>query len=127
MKLWQRLTQRWTHLVFDTPRTFQEATTPYVRALRAVEEVLELAQSLCITEDEIDTIKRQVYDKPPGVPCRELGGVLVTLCGVAESLHLDLEECFWAEFEVIMHPDKIAKVRHRNLHGDKIGMRDADA
>lgn len=92
------------------------------RTLRGLEEMLELSQSVSVTEEEVLIVLRQVYDKPRGIPRKELGGCLVTLCGIADSLDLDLEECFWDEFEVIMDPAKIAKIRQRNLAGDKIGI-----
>lgn len=121
MKLWQRLTWRWTELVFGD--RIKEASTPRVRVLRLLEEVLELTQAEAIPEADVLTVIRQVYDKPPGEPERELGGVMITAAGYADAAGYDLEEAFWSEFERIMDPVKIEKVRHRNLEGDKIGMR----
>lgn len=118
MKLWQRFADRWTHLVF---RDRYKDITPKIRVLRILEEAMELAQAEHITEDEVDIIKRQVYDKPIGIPKQELGGVLVCLAGYAATADMDLETCFFDEFERIMDPEIMEKVRKRNLEGDKIG------
>lgn len=110
---------RWTHIVFDG---HLQKVTPKVRALRLLEEVIELSQAEGVTEQEIDTIKRQVMDKPAGSARAEFGGVMVTIMGYAWSTNYNAEEAFWEEFARIMHPDMMKKVRDRNLLGDKIGM-----
>lgn len=120
MKIWQRLCGRWSQLVF---RERFEEVTPFIRVLRVLEEVLELSQAEGVSLNEALAILIQVYDRPKGTPQAELGGVAITLANYAESAGYDLEEAFWTEFERIMDPALMEKVRRRNLEGDKIGFK----
>ena len=85
---------RWSHIVFGE---HTKKLTPKVRAIRLLEEVFELCQAEEITEQELDTVKRQVYGKPVG-------------------------ESYLEEFGRIMQPEMMERVRSRNLGGDKIGI-----
>jgi hypothetical protein len=116
--LWERLMGRWSELVF---RERAQEITPKIRALRALEEMMELAQAENISSTEVTIIRDQVYNKPPGDPIQEVCGVMVTMAGYAMTKGIVLERCFWMEFERMMDPAIIEKVRHRNLEGDKIG------
>lgn len=118
MKIWQRMVKRWSLLVFRERYT---EITPKIRVLRVLEEAAELAQAEGVTEEEFDHIKRQVFGKPPGEWNKELGAVLICLAGYASTRNADLEWEFWNEFERIMDPGIMEKVRKRNLEGDKIG------
>ena len=118
MNIWSRLMANWSFIVF---RERCAEITPKIRALRVLEEAIELAQSEGVTEDEVNIIRNQVFSKPPGVPYQELGGVLTTLAGYSHTSEYLLEEVFLSEFGRIMDPQIILKVRHRNLEGDKIG------
>ncbi len=46
---------------------------------------------------------------------------MVCVTAYADCAGLDCEEAFYAEFERIMDPKMMEKVRFRNLEGDKIG------
>jgi hypothetical protein len=118
MKLMQDLIRNWTVLVFG-PRYAE--ITPKIRALRLLEEVLELSQAEDITMSEIATVTGQVFNKPKGTRFQELGGVGITLMGYCDTAQVDFESAFWAEFCRIMDPEIMEKVRTRNLAGDKIG------
>jgi NTP pyrophosphatase (non-canonical NTP hydrolase) len=118
MQLWQSLVDRWSRLVF---RERHPEITPKIRVLRVLEEALELAQAEGVTTSEAITIVDQVFSKPKGYAHQELGGVLITLAGYADTANDDLESAFWAEFRRIMDPEIMEKVRIRNLAGDKIG------
>lgn len=117
MQLWQRLTARWQSLVFGALPIPVE-----VRVYRLIEEVFELAQAEGVGEEAINALVRQVYDKPPGEAAQELGGVIICLVAYAAQRGLDVEEAYWTEFERLMDPRMIEKVRRRNLAGDKIGL-----
>ena len=117
MKIWQKLTMRWQRLIFG-----DLVLSPHVRILRLVEETFELAQAENVPEEQLLQVLRQVYDKKIGQPEQELGGVLICLAIYAETKGYDLEERFWAEFERIMDPAIMDRVRSRNLGGDKIGL-----
>lgn len=118
MKLWQSLADNWSKLVF---KERYKDINPKIRALRALEEMMELSQAENVTEEEVLIILRQVYDKPKGDPHQELGGVMTCLAAYGATSGLDMEECFLAEYMRICDPVVMEKVRKRNLEGDKIG------
>lgn len=120
MKLWQQLCDNWSKLVF---KERYKDITPKIRAFRALEEMLELAQAEDVTEEEVLIIVRQVYDKPKGEPHQELGGVVTCLAAYSATSGLDMEECFLKEYMRICDPAVMEKVRKRNLDGDKIGFK----
>lgn len=115
--VWEMLTVNWQKLVFG-----DRVVTPHVRTLRLLEETLELCQCERVTEEEVQKITRQVYDKPVGNPYNELGGVMICCAIYAGISGWTLEDAFWHEFTRIMDPKIMDKVRTRNLNGDKIGM-----
>lgn len=116
--IWERLLEGWSKMVFLKRH---KEITPKIRTLRALEEMMELAQAEGVTTEECDILKFQVWNKPPGDPKQEVGGVMVCMAGYAATKGLLLEECFWDEYERIITPEIIEKVRYRNLQGDKIG------
>lgn len=119
MILWQRLAGRWSNIVFAG---HLDRVTPRIRALRLLEETLELCQAEGVTPEEAAIIVRQVYSRPVGEAEQELGGVMTTLMAYAYTAGLDCESAWWREFERIMDPAMMEKVRRRNLEGDKIGL-----
>ena len=121
MKIWQRLVQRWSFLTF---REHSSRITPRIRMFRLLEETLELSQAEGVDLADVYTIVDQVYSRPTGQPHQELGGVIVCAVAYAACAGYDLEEAFWSEFERIMDPAMMEKVRTRNLSGDKIGMQE---
>ena len=119
-EIWKRLALRWTYLVFGDKI---EALTPRVRTMRLLEEALELAQAEGVQSYEASIILGQVYKKPLGTPYKELGGVLVTMAAYAATADHNIDQAFMDEFEHIMDPAIMEKVRKRNLEGDKIGIK----
>lgn len=67
------------------------------RALRVVEEAVELAQSIGAQEAKIAAIVREVYDRPAGEPYQELGGVMVTAYAFAEASRISAEGALMQE------------------------------
>lgn len=118
-KLMVQMMGRWTHTVF---RDFTKKLTPKVRAIRLLEEVIELCQAEDMSREEIAIVVDQVMSKPKGDPRSEFGGVMTTVMAYAWSRNYDPEERFWDEFGRIMQPEIIERVRTRNLGGDKIGI-----
>lgn len=117
---WVRLCRRWSSLVF---REHFNKITPKVRSFRLLEESVELAQAEGATREEILIIVDQVMAKEPGNPFGELGGVLICAAAYASTRDMDMDFVFMSEFERIMDPAIMDRVRNRNLTGDKIGMR----
>lgn len=118
MRRLQQLLHRWSDLVFGDRA---KEITPHIRALRLLEEVLELCQADDVLVSEIHTIIDQVYSKPAGYRAEELGGVIICVVAYADIAGWDLEDIFYDEFCRIMDPVIMEKVRRRNLAGDKIG------
>lgn len=69
-----------------------EATNPKQRALRFLEETVELCQSLNLDKAKAHELVDFVYSRPVGDPTQELGGCGVTLALVAESIGADADE-----------------------------------
>lgn len=62
-----------------------DALTLRVRAFRFTEEALELSQAAGVTKEEVLTLVEYTYGRPAGKLTQELGGVAVTLVGVATA------------------------------------------
>jgi hypothetical protein len=60
------------------------------RGDRFLEEVFELLQALGYDEKRVGRLLRYVYDRPPGEPAQEVGGVMVTLAGLCACHGLDM-------------------------------------
>lgn len=97
-----------------------------VYSMRVLEEALELAQAEGVRPVEVAHIVQQVYAKPAGEPAKELGGLLITITGYANMAGLSIEDVFRTEYNRIQDPVLIEKIRYRNFHGDKIGLRKKD-
>jgi hypothetical protein len=71
------------------------------RAQRFLEESLELAQAMDLTEGEALDLVAYVYDRKVGQIHQEIGGVVITLCalgsvagyGLSSCAHLEIERC----------------------------------
>ena len=69
------------------------------RTHRFLEEALELAQAAGCTERDARMLVDYVYSRSPGSVASEVGGVLVTLSGLCNSLKIDALECGNAELD----------------------------
>lgn len=95
-----------------------------VRALRNLEESAELAQALGVPRETAHLCIDQVYDRPVGNAEQEVGGVMVTLNILCESMGMDSEALYEQEVRRILKksPEHFAK---RNQ--EKIDILDASA
>lgn len=84
-----------------------------VRALRVLEEVLELAQAAGCDERTARRVLEYVYGRPAGVVSQEVGGTLITLAVFCEAYALDMEGCGEAEYDGRILA-RIEKIRERN-------------
>ena len=123
MQMWQGRIRRWHSHVFGD-KAMQHGARIY--AMRLLEEALELAQAEGVLPQEVDHIVEQVYRKPAGDPAKEFGGVLITATCYANHAELDMFKSFETEYVRINDPILIERVRYRNFHGDKIGLRTQD-
>lgn len=85
----QRTTIEWVRSTFG-----EAAATPSERALRLLEEVVELVQAEGVDVERVRAIVSHVYGKPIGQPAQEVGGVGVCLLAycAATDLSADAEE-----------------------------------
>ena len=75
------------------------AMDPHERAMRFLEEALELLQVAGITEDEIDKLRLHVFSKQPGRAVQEIGGVVTTLLTLAQSQGVDMNTAGLVEID----------------------------
>lgn len=61
------------------------------RALRFIEESIELVQAIGLSKPDIIAVMRHVYGRPEGQYPNEMGGVMITLEALAEHLGVDLD------------------------------------
>jgi deoxycytidylate deaminase/NTP pyrophosphatase (non-canonical NTP hydrolase) len=83
------------------------------RALRTVEEVLELAQACGVGAEMLHKLVDYVLARPVGDAAQEIAGCLVTLYSVAETLDVDAKAAFEEEILRIQRPEIMDKVRRR--------------
>jgi hypothetical protein len=89
------------------------ATDVPERALRFVEEALELAQAVGVDVETAHKLVDYVFGRPAGEPAQEIAGSMVTLYAAASALGIDADEAFYAELSRIQRPVVIERVRRR--------------
>lgn len=110
----------WSRRVFGS---YYDRITPKQRALRLLEETLELVQAEGGTVREAELVLEQVFGKPVGDPFKELGGVVLCLAAYAGIRKWDFFDAFEIEYQRIQDPELMARVLRRNLPGgDKVGL-----
>lgn len=78
---------------------------------RFLEESLELVQSLGCTQSEAHQLVDYVFNRPIGEPFQEVGGVIITLAALCLPNGLNMNEAGETEYERIMQPNIIEKIR----------------
>lgn len=76
--------------------------SPQQRALRLIEEAIELAQSVFADKDQLHRLVDYVYSRPVGQVEAELGGVGVCLLAMAECVRVNADETEEREVARIM-------------------------
>lgn len=105
---YQERVSAWTHMVLgDAALNIPE------RALRAAEEVLELAQACGVPSTQVHRLVDYVFSRPIGDPAKEIAGSMLTLYAVAEALNIDADEQFEKEMARVKLPEVIERVRRR--------------
>lgn len=102
-------------VVYDwVKRCFGEANLVVKeRALRLVEEAIELAQAEGIDVRELWTLVTYVYSKPPGTPEQEAGGIGTTLLAYAEAKGFSADDAEWNELDrILSKPVEHFRARH---------------
>lgn len=90
---------------------FQHMTNLKIRSLRCTEEVVELGQSLGVSEDVVHKLVSTVYSRPPGSALQEIGGSMVTLVVLCRALEIDPTDAFVTELRrcLAKNPEYFAK------------------
>ncbi|AXQ69776.1 hypothetical protein HOU03_gp491 [Caulobacter phage CcrSC] len=91
-------------------------STPQDRALRVLEEAVELAQAVGIIRGVALHMVDHVYDRPPGEPLQELAGVFNTVLLTAQSMGVDAEQA--GEHELQQAWGRIDEIRAKQA--DKV-------
>jgi NTP pyrophosphatase (non-canonical NTP hydrolase) len=87
--------QNWEWILECFGERFARSTEE--RALRFLEEALELAQAAGIDRDHALTVVSYVYDRAVGETRQEVGGTMVCLAALCSQLGIDLDEAAWRE------------------------------
>lgn len=86
------------------------------RAMRFVEEAIELVQAVGLSAVVVHRIVDHVYAKPPGGLAQEIGGCGTTLLALAAAHGVSADDAERAEFERVL---KIDPARFRERHDAK--------
>jgi hypothetical protein len=97
------------------------ATDPSERAMRFLEEAVELAHALDISFVTLTAIARRVYDRPHGEVPREIGQAQMTLEALAKALQIDADHEATKEFYRIQAVPK-AEWQRRHAAKQAIGI-----
>lgn len=89
-----------------------------VRALRLLEETVELCQAVEVPRDQVARCISVVYARSPGRPEQELGGVLVCAHAFAAARAWDVDEILQREVHRCLSksPDEFKKRNEEKLN-----------
>lgn len=105
----QRRVEEWVLTTFGEG----PATTKKERALRFVEEALELVQARGMTKEEALLIVDYVYSRPAGETFQEAGGVMMTLSALCWQAGIELDDATTAELARVESPEMREKIREK--------------
>lgn len=89
------------------------------RSYRFLEEAIELAQACSCDEEQAHELVKYVFSRPAGVPYREIGGVMVTLAVLCETMFESMEEAGIAE--LARNIENTEKIRVKGLAKRTVG------
>ena len=105
---------QWAHETFG-----DVALDPYERALRFVEEAVELAQAIGLDANEVSAIIGRVYARPAGDVQREVGQCLACFETLARVLKVDSDHEATAELARVK---AIPREEWARRHGAKVAL-----
>lgn len=88
------------------------ATNPKDRAMRVLEEAVELAQALGVSEEACHRQVVHTYARPAGEPSQEVAGVINGALMAAQCIGVD--GLLMAEEELIRVWDRVEEIRVKN-------------
>lgn len=86
-------------------RGTREEHTTKVLCMRFMEEAMELAQAVGLTQDDLVRQMRYTYSRPKGEVPQEIAGVMLTLQHVANDHIIDIQDEALAELERVDTPE----------------------
>lgn len=92
------------------------------RGDRLLEEVFELLQSGGYDPCRIAALASYTWNRPPGEPSQEVGGVMITLAAYCLAHGLDMHEAGERELARISAPETIEKIRRKQAAKAAIDM-----
>jgi NTP pyrophosphatase (non-canonical NTP hydrolase) len=107
MNAFQQRVDDWMRQCFDDPAKRSKKE----RAMRFMEESVELAQAAGLSLAEISEVMLYVFDRPVGELRQEVGGVQVTLAALCNEFGIDMIDQAIEEIHRIEQPEAIERVR----------------
>lgn len=92
------------------------------RCFRFFEEAGELCQALGMRKEDALKLVEYTWNRPPGEPRQEMGGVMVTLAALATPAGIIMEREGWSELARIMLPAVTEKIRAKQQAKAAIGL-----
>lgn len=83
------------------------------RVYRFIEEALELAQALGCTREKAHALVDYVFGRPAGKPEQELGGTMITLAALANTMQTSMVDEGWREYDRVNTPELMKKIRDK--------------
>jgi NTP pyrophosphatase (non-canonical NTP hydrolase) len=107
--VYQKRIRDWVHSTFGE----DAVTNVRERALRLLEEAIELAQACGIRDQTALQLVAYVFSRSPGKPAQELAGCLLTAYAAASALGVNAREELEKELERVHTPEVIERCRKR--------------
>lgn len=85
---------------------------PIERGHRFLEEAIELTQTNGVTREDCHRLVDYVFDRPPGEPFQEVGGVMVCLAALCNAARINLEDASRVELARIWKKIEQIKTKH---------------
>lgn len=99
---------------------------PMHRAIRTVEEAVEMAQARGVPKMTMQRIVDVVYNREPGNFIQEVGGLMLTTGVMCAACDVDMENAFLIELQRVL--DKpLAHFANRNAEKDRLGLKPGDS
>jgi hypothetical protein len=92
------------------------------RAMRVLEEALELAQAEGLGVVDVQRLTERVFSRPVGEPGQEGAGVAVTLFAWASSAGASVEALMREELARIEHPAMVERIRKKQAEKQAAGV-----
>ncbi len=90
------------------------AKDPQERGLRLLEEALEAAQAVHVSQEDAHKLVDYVYGRPTGEISQEVSGVLVTVLALSASVGISAEASLLRELHRIHEPSFREKIRAKH-------------